>query len=358
MRVDSRQPSPKHEARRLCLVREDLQRTAVNHIDGVVAVVKLRSTPALGEHTFIGVVEEVELKVKQSLPRLVPLPSAVGSSSASASTFSGSDPKKRKRVSGAIEKVFNIGASEQLDDEIARMFYTGDLSFHFVRNLYYVNAFKSACSNPIPGYLPPSYNPLKTTLLQKEKANIERLLNPIKDSWMVKSVSVCSDGWLDSQRRPLINIMVVCEIGLMFLKAVNCEGEFKDKHFIANLLTDSIREMGQQNVVQVITGNTANCKAPGLLVEAKFPHIFWTPCVVHTLNLALKNICSPSAHPKYDDVMEVYGWNPKERRQLNDASRFFDVVYGILVDRWTKNNTPLHCLAHSLSPRYYSKQWL
>ncbi|KAI9181641.1 hypothetical protein LWI28_017053 [Acer negundo] len=97
----------------------------------------------------------------------------------------------------------------------------------------------------------------------------------------------------------------------MFVKSVNCEGEFKDKHLIANLLIESIREIGSQHVVQVITDNAANCKAAGLLVEAKFPHIFWTPCVVRTLNLALKNICSPLAHPKYDDVMEVCGWIPK-----------------------------------------------
>ena len=43
-------------------------------------------------------------------------------------------------------------------------------------------------------------------------------------------------------------------------------------------------------------------------MEAKFRHIFWTPCVIHTLNLALKNICAPSTHPRYDDVMEQCGW--------------------------------------------------
>lgn len=33
-------------------------------------------------------------------------------------------------------------------------------------------------------------------------------------------------------------------------------------------------------------------------------------------------------------------------------------MHGILVARWAKNNTPLHCLAHSLNPRYYSDAWL
>jgi len=30
----------------------------------------------------------------------------------------------------------------------------------------------------------------------------------------------------------------------------------------------------------------------GDIIEDKYPHIFWTPCVVHTLNLALKNVCA------------------------------------------------------------------
>ncbi|KAK0579450.1 hypothetical protein LWI29_026477 [Acer saccharum] len=134
----------------------------------------------------------------------VPLPTSVGSSSTSISTYYGSDlpsldPKKRKGKSGAIEKAFNIGAREQLDGEIVRMFCMGGLSFHFARNLHYVHAIKSAYSNPIPGYIPPSYYSLLTTLLQKEKADVEWLLNPIKDAWTTKGVSICIKGWLDSQ---------------------------------------------------------------------------------------------------------------------------------------------------------------
>ena len=32
-------------------------------------------------------------------------------------------------------------------------------------------------------------------------------------------------------------------------------------------------------------------------------------------------------------------------------SSFWGVVNDILIDRWTKNSTPLHCLAHSLNPK-------
>ncbi|CAN6931717.1 BnaC06g06510D [Brassica napus] len=49
---------------------------------------------------------------------------------------------------------------------------------------------------------------------------------------------------------------------------------------------------------------------------------------------------------------EIY---KREKRSMSEFSPFYNVVYEILVARWTKNNTPLHCLAHSLNP---SDDWL
>ncbi|XP_020251893.1 uncharacterized protein LOC109829166 [Asparagus officinalis] len=86
--------------------------------------------------------------------------------------------------------------------------------------------------------------------------------------------------------------MAVCEGKPMFLNAVNVEGEVKNKYFIQAQLEKCITEMGPKNVIQIITDNASACKAAGGLVEGTWPHIFWTPCVVHTLNLAIKNICA------------------------------------------------------------------
>ncbi|XP_021644962.2 uncharacterized protein LOC110638655 [Hevea brasiliensis] len=47
-----------------------------------------------------------------------------------------------------------------------------------------------------------------------------------------------------------------------------------------------------------------------------------------------------------------------EGKQGDGFSPFYYVVHRILVDRWAKSNTPLHCLAHSLNPRFYSEKWL
>ncbi|VVA39816.1 PREDICTED: DUF659 domain-containing, partial [Prunus dulcis] len=53
--------------------------------------------------------------------------------------------------------------------------------------------------------------------------------------------------------------------GPMFLKGINCDGEYKDKHCNANFLIDAIKEIGYQNVVQVITDNAPVRRAAGLL---------------------------------------------------------------------------------------------
>ncbi|TVU50679.1 hypothetical protein EJB05_02059, partial [Eragrostis curvula] len=45
---------------------------------------------------------------------------------------------------------------------------------------------------------------------------------------------------------------------------------------------------------------------------------------------------------------EIYQW---EGKQPNEVSDLYSVIYDILIARWTKGNNPLHCLAHSLSPR-------
>ncbi|KAG6479762.1 hypothetical protein ZIOFF_063236 [Zingiber officinale] len=328
-------------------------------------------------------VDDAELRKKNSKPKEVSLPlSSVSSNMASKSSFSGPD---------------------ELHSEIARLFYTRGLSFNVARNPHYVRAFSLATQRTIPGYLPPGYNLLRTSLLQKEKSHIEKLLEPTKTAWKQKG-----------------------------------------------------------NVVQVVTDNAPVCKAAGLLVEAKYPHIFWTPCVVHTLNLALKNICAPTdslqnkeafdeckwiaemlslADTRFastiimlkrfrqikkclenmviserwdvykdDDVVKarvvkykilddqfwekidyilaftspiyemlrkadtdqpclhlVYEWWDEMIEKMRVAiskgshsedSKFYEIVHNILVERWNKSNTPLHCLAHSLNPRYYSHEWL
>ncbi|RDX83522.1 hypothetical protein CR513_35550, partial [Mucuna pruriens] len=115
--------------------------------------------------------------------------------------------------------------------------------------------------------VPPSYNALRTSLLQQEKSHIERLLQPIKAFYIV-GVILVGHRWTNAQRRPLMN----------FMNAVDSSKENRDKDYLANLIKDC-----PQNVVQLI------------VVNAEFHHVFWTSHVVHTdhtSTLALENMCN------------------------------------------------------------------
>ena len=62
--------------------------------------------------------------------------------------------------------------------------------------------------NPLTGVISRRIH-VVTFLLQNERANIERILEPMKNIWTSKGVSIVSDGWLDAQRRHIINFMVI-----------------------------------------------------------------------------------------------------------------------------------------------------
>ena len=135
-----------------------------------------------------------------------------------------------------------------MDGRIGRMFYTGGLPFHFARNPNYRSSYAYAATYNILSYVPPGYNALRTILLQKERVNVERLLKPIKDSWLANGVSVVSDGWADPQKRPFINIMEALDGSPVFIKAIGRLGEFKDKHFNVVVLKDAIKRLDMKKL--------------------------------------------------------------------------------------------------------------
>ena len=93
----------------------------------------------------------------------------------------------------------------------------------------------------------------------------------------------------------------------MFIKVIDGSSEYKDKNFIAELLKDVIKDIGYEKVVQVITDNANVMKAAGALTECEYPKIFWT-YVVHTLNLALKNICVAKNTKKNEVTYKERNW--------------------------------------------------
>ena len=132
--------------------------------------------------------------------------------------------------------------------------------------------------------MPPSSKKLRTTLLDKEKEEVEKLLAPIKSS----SVSIFVDGWKDVARHPLINFMVSSQNGPVSLKAVDAFAKYKDVHYMAELFIKVIKEVGVYSCVKIITENVV-CKATNINIHKYCRHfpLFNDQSLDLTLNLLL-----------------------------------------------------------------------
>jgi hypothetical protein len=172
---------------------------------------------------------------------------------------------------------------------IARWWYHVDIPFNVARSPYYQPMWDAiiACGR---GFKGPSMHDLRGSLLHKEVASIEEYLTDFKVSWAKTGCTIMSDGWSDGRNRTIINFLVSCPQGTMFLRSVDASDRVKDANLLFELLDEVVMEVGVANVVQVITDNASNYVLAGKMLEEKHKTIFWTPCVAHCIDLMLEDI--------------------------------------------------------------------
>ncbi len=136
----------------------------------------------------------------------------------------------------------------------------------------------------------PSLVSLRTTLPDKEKVSVAVELKSFMASARSSKATITSDGWSDTRNRPFFNLLMVTPKGKKFLESVNTSGDTKDADFIAQVVGKAIEDVGAEIVVQVCMDSAAVCKAASRKLETRFPHITFTPCTSHYLDLLLKDM--------------------------------------------------------------------
>ncbi|XP_026378610.1 uncharacterized protein LOC113273055 [Papaver somniferum] len=117
-------------------------------------------------------------------------------------------------------------------------------------------------------------------------------VDTFREHWKRFGCSIMSDGCTDGKKRHLINFLVNCPKGSVFLKYVDASGRTNDADFIRKLVKEVIADVGAENVVQFITDNGSNFKKAGKDLMLEYPHIFWTPCGAHCVQLMLEELGS------------------------------------------------------------------
>ncbi|CAN7057732.1 unnamed protein product, partial [Brassica rapa subsp. trilocularis] len=153
----------------------------------------------------------------------------------------------RKGVFGACDKDLRDKAC----GAIARWFYDAGIPFNAATH----DSFKEM-TKLIGQYgmelKPPSMYELRFNLLQNEVVNVEAQLD-------------------------IVNFLVNSPKGSVFIRSKEVSEVVKDATMLFKLLDEMVEEVGEKNVIQV-------------LLEAKRPHLFWTPCAAHCIDLMLEDI--------------------------------------------------------------------
>lgn len=125
--------------------------------------------------------------------------------------------------------------------------------------------------------------------LQEEIATIKSYLVEYKASWAITGCSILADSWRDMRGRTVINFLASSPHNVYFVTSVDATEVVEDASNLFRLLDEVVEEIGEENVVQVITEDTPNYKAAGKMLEEKRRKLFWTPCATYCINRMLED---------------------------------------------------------------------
>ncbi len=94
---------------------------------------------------------------------------------------------------------------------------------------------------------------MRTSLLQKEVVKLKtHIRSTVMNDLQVAGATIVSDGWNDVTNRPIINYILVCPKGEVFLDSTDTSGQEKTSKFIADEIEKQLQAVGPQNVIQVL----------------------------------------------------------------------------------------------------------
>ncbi|XP_072955087.1 uncharacterized protein [Typha angustifolia] len=225
-----------------------------------------------------------EVEQVESSPNIVPLKK---SKLNAISGMTSQGPSLALSYVGPFDKDYSTQDREDVDSKVIRCLCANGIPFSVLRSPYW-EEMVSAISKEL-SYKSLSYEKAQSILLEDERNRVEREFDDFKQKWSQYGISVLSNGWTDIKKQPLINFVASNQFGSMFLDAFDFLMVEKSQKNISEYLLDAIEKVGPYNVVQLITDNAVECKAASEEVEKSYPFIFWSPCMVHTLTMILKD---------------------------------------------------------------------
>lgn len=202
-----------------------------------------------------------------------------------ASCTARSSSLRQQQITAALHMATRL----ELDEKWAAFFYDANVPFNVVKNAAFIEAVK-ATSRAGFLYEPPAYNALRTSLLNARKKHVhDEVQKGTKYSMETYGATISTDGWDNVVHRPLMNVMLCCPAGDIFLGSVDTTGNKKTREYISGELRRYIDQVGPHLITQVCTDNAANMLGAMDDIVATYPHMTKQGCTAHALDLFLED---------------------------------------------------------------------
>ncbi|KAL6509618.1 hypothetical protein OROGR_022928 [Orobanche gracilis] len=172
---------------------------------------------------------------------------------------------------------------------VGRFIYSAALPFNVVNDPYWLPMIDGIAEYG-KGFKPPSMHELRTWVLKAEVDDINIIYEDHKKAWKIYGCTIMSDEWTDQKQRALMNFLVNSPAGTFFIKSVDVSDSIKNGELIFKYLDEVIDEVGEDNVIQIVTDNASNCKNAGRRIMEARKSLWWTPCAAHCIDLMLEDI--------------------------------------------------------------------
>ncbi|XP_059654971.1 uncharacterized protein LOC132301760 [Cornus florida] len=232
----------------------------------------------------------------------------------------------QKRKEGGKQTAINDACKKELRGRacaaFARWMYDAGIAFNAVKYDSFAEVVE-AIGQYGPGMKPPSYHEVRVPLLRKELDNTNALMNDHREEWSKFGCSLMADGWTDKRGRTLLNFLVNSPRGTMFVESIDTSSFSKDGDKMFDLLNKFVNRIGVANVVQVVTDCESSNKYAGRMLEKEHPHLYWTPCAAHCLDLMLEDIGKiPSISRTMQRAVELNSYIYMRPKLLNIMRNF------------------------------------
>lgn len=181
--------------------------------------------------------------------------------------------------------------SRKVQKYIGRFFYETGTDFSAVNSVSFKKMIDVTFGLSQVEYKIPTSQELKGWILQAEVNEMQEYVKNIRQSWVITGCSILLDGWIDEKGRNLVNILVDCPQGPIYLRSCDISSFVGNSEALQLLLEGVIEEVGVDDVIQVVSHSTTGwAGAVGKQFMDRCKGVFWTVSASHCIDLMLEKI--------------------------------------------------------------------